>query len=423
MGTKFLTQRPIRFLLLLITIGLCAWVIISTARLGLSRIFTKYSLVTGNQTVADRAIEMSPNDADAHRARAAVLTLSQSSAASAAEWEQAVALRAADYSLWVDLGLSRDQIGDTSGALIAFDEAVKRAPFYAVPHWQRGNLLLRVGQYDSAFTDLNQAAQSNPELLPSLVDLAWNLSHGDPKIVQQMVRVNSQAAHTAMAKFFASYGKPQEALVEFQAGGLSDSATKRDLINRLLGTGSFAEAYQLWSTANGVTDSEQARRQIFDGGFESALSFDEGGFSWRIPPRLQAATVSLDSSQPHSGAKSLRIEFAGDANPAADLVSQLVLVEPSRRYKVNFASRSQDVVSGGLPIVTVTDAGIDRKRLGQSLPLLKGSSNWKVISFEFTTQPATKAVVLSVQREGCSASPCPIFGAISLDSFSIEQLK
>jgi hypothetical protein len=281
-----------------------------------------------------------------------------------------------------------------------------------------------MGRYDSGFADLNQAAQSNPEYIPSFVDLAWNLSHGDPKVVEQLVQVNSKTAHTTMAKFFANHGKPQEAMSQLQAAGSVDDDTRRQMIESLLAKGSFAEAYQLWSAANGLggTDS-QSRPQILDGGFEATLSFDEGGFSWRIPRRLQATTVSLDSSQPHSGSKNLRIEFAGDSNPGAGLVSQLILVEPSRHYKINFAARSQDVISGGLPIVTVTDASGDHKLLGQSAPLSKGTTQWNVVSFDFTAQPTTNAVVLSVQREGCTTSPCPIFGAISLDSFSIEQVK
>ena len=422
MDSNILNRTPVRLLLLLIAIGGCAWAVNSAAHLGLSRILVKYSMATGNLTVADKAVEMSPRDADTHRVRAAVLALSQSHQESAGEMERAISLRAADYSLWVDLGLLRDQMGDTTGALAAFDEAVKRAPFYALPRWQRGNLLLRLGQYDAAFNDLNQAAQSNPELLPGFVDLAWSLSHGDPKVVQQIVRINSRTAHTTMAKFFASHAKPQEAMFEFQAAGTTDDDTRRDLINQLLDKKSFAEAYQLWSSANGVSKTGNQPQQIFDGGFESPLSFDEGGFNWRIPRRLHATTVSLDSSQPHSGARNLRIEFAGDSNPGVDVISQLLLVEPARHYKINFAARSQDLVSGGLPLITVTDAGVN-KRLGQSLPLGKGSSNWNILSFEFTTQPTTNAVVLSVQREGCSTSPCPIFGVISLDSFSIEQLK
>ena len=103
-------------------------------------------------------------------------------------------------------------------------------------------------------------------------------------------------------------------------------------------------------------------------------------------------------------------------------MSQLVLVEPSRRYRINFASRSQDVVTGGLPLLVVSDAA-DSRRLGQSAPLAKGNSDWQPFSFEFTTTAATTAVILGLQRENCTTTPCPIFGAISLDSFSVEQMN
>jgi hypothetical protein len=138
-----------------------------------------------------------------------------------------------------------------------------------------------------------------------------------------------------------------------------------------------------------------------------------------VPRDLQATSISLDSGEPHSGSKNLRIEFSGSSNPN---VSQLILVEPSRRYRINFAGRSQDVVTGGLPLLVVSDA-TDSKHLGQSAPLAKGSSEWQPFSFEFTTTPSTTAVVLSLQRENCTTSPCPIFGAISLDSFSVEQVN
>jgi hypothetical protein len=422
-NSKLLNQAPFRLLALVIFVGLCVWTISSSVRLGLAQIFVKYSLGTGNIMVAEKAIEMSPKDADTHRARAAVLALSQP-AESAIELERAVALRPSDYSQWVELGLVRDQIGDQSAALAAFDEAVKHAPFYAVPRWQRGNLLLRMGRYDAAFADLNQAAQSNPEFLPNLIDLAWELSHGDAQLVEQLVQVNSKTAHTAMAKFFASHGKPQEALAQLQAAGAVDDEFRRQLIDNLLSKGSFPEAFQVWRAAHGLgSAASPAGPQILDGGFEGTLTFDEGSFSWRIPSRMQATTVSLDSSEPHTGNKNLRIEFAGDSSRAEGLVSQLLLVEPLQRYKINFAVRSQDIVTGGLPIVIVTDASGDHKTLGQSRALSRGTTAWNVVSFDFTAQPTTKAVVLSIQRQGCSTSPCPIFGAISLDSFSIEQLK
>jgi len=153
------------------------------------------------------------------------------------------------------------------------------------------------------------------------------------------------------------------------------------------------------------------------------LSLEEAGFGWRIPRNLQGVTMSLDPTQPHSGSKSLRIDFAGDSNPKSALVSQLILVEPSSRYRINFAARTQDMVTGGLPLAMVNDAAGKQKFLGQSGPLRQGTNSWQVFSFEFTAEPATKAVVLSLQREDCTTSPCPVFGSVWLDSFSIERVK
>jgi hypothetical protein len=100
-----------------------------------------------------------------------------------------------------------------------------------------------------------------------------------------------------------------------------------------------------------------------------------------------------------------------------------MLVEPSKHYRITFAARSQDVVTGGLPVAVVTDASPPRNVIGKSSPLPKGTTEWQTGYAEFATSATTTAVILSIQREGCATAPCPAFGAISLDSFSIEELK
>ena len=353
------------------------------------------------------------------------------------ELERAVALRPSDYGLWSELGLLRDQTGDPAGALAAFDEAVKRAPFYSQPRWNRGNVLLRKGDYEAAFTDLNRAAESNSELIPSLIDLAWSVSRGNVKLTEQLAQINGDKTRIAFARFLARQGKAKEAITQFGDAGNVPDAIKRELVEQLLAKGAFREAFEIWQVTHGVeAGREVLGPSIYDGGFEGPLAFDQGGFGWRVPSRLQAISVSLDSSQPQSGSQDLRIEFGGNSNPGLAPVSQVILVEPSkpeppagqprgggRRYKVNFSARSEDVVSGGLPFISVSDASGDQKRLGQSRPLATGTRDWQFFSFEFTTSPTTTAVELSLQRENCTTSPCPIFGSISLDSFSVEQLK
>ena len=419
--SAFLSHRYLRLLLVATAIGACLFAIRSAAAFGVSRLLATYSLSARHLSAANKAVELTPKDAEAHFVAAVVLGMSDTPSKSAPEMEQAVALRPADYTLWQQLGLLRDQSGNIAGAVAAFDESIKRAPFYSQPRWNRGNVLLRSGQFEAAFVDLNQAAQSNPDLVPTLLDLAWGVSRGDVKLTEELTQIKGEKMRLAFARLLARRGKGQEAIEQLRGAGNVPEAVRQELVDQLLARGAFKEAFEIWKGAWGPQGlNANAGPAVYDGGFEGALSFGETGFGWRVPRDLPATSVSLDSSEPHSGSKNLRVEFSGNSTPN---ISQLILLEPNHRYRINFASRSEDVVTGGLPFLVISDAAGDAKRLGQSAPLPKGTSGWQPFSFEFTTTPATTAVVLSLQRETCTTSPCPIFGSISLDSFSVEQLK
>jgi len=414
-----MTNRYARLLLVVVLVGLCLWAIQAAGAFGLSRVLVRYALAKEDLTVATKAVELSPSDPEAHLAGAAVLSSRHRPAESVVELERALALRPADYSLWLQLGRLRDQMGQSAAALAAFDETIKLAPFYSLPRWQRGNLLLRAGQYDQAFRDLSQAAQSNPQRLPALIELAWNISRGDPKLTAQWANIQSDRGRIAFAGFLARQGKSPEVMAQLQAITVIPEESRHQLVEQLLAKGAFAEAFEVWKAEQGhELANQEPKTRIHDGGFEAPLTFDAGGFGWRLSRPSNGVALSVNSGQPHSGEKNLRIDFSGDSNPGTELISQIVLVEPSRSYQINFGSRAQDVVTGGLPLVVVTDAQGERKRLGQSAPL-GNASDWKVASFEFSTGPTTTAVVLSVLRENCSTSPCPIFGSVSLDSFSV----
>lgn len=415
---SFLTNRFVRLLVLLVAIGFCIWTILATANLGLSRLFAKYALATRNPDVARMATDLAPADAHAHHTAATILGLQGSPDQTLAALEKAVALRPSDHTLWMAVGLTRDQMGNTAGALAAFDEAIRRSPFYARPRWQRGNVLLRSGQYEAAFKELNQAAQSNPELIPMVVDLAWNISERDPTLAEKLAQIETPKMRIAFAKLLAREGKAREAVAQLKAAGNIGDEIRVDLVQQLLAKGSYAEAYEVWRNVSaGPVDGAAG---IYDGGFEGPLVLNETGFGWRVAGESKGHRLSLDNTDRNSGTKSLLINFQGES--ASPLVSQLVMVEPGGRYKVNFAARPKDIVSGGPPLAVVIDAS-SRERLGQSISLVKGNDGWQTVSFEFTATPKTSAVVISVEREACTTSPCPIFGTLSLDSFSLARVK
>jgi hypothetical protein len=185
----------------------------------------------------------------------------------------------------------------------------------------------------------------------------------------------------------------------------------------LIATNSFAEAYELWRGSG--TD----KTSFYDGGFESTLSLDESGFGWRVSRYLKGAALSLDVNQPDTGAQSLQIEFTGDSTPDQMIVSQFLLVDPGRTYRVYFSTRAKEIVSGGLPLIRVTDADGERKLLGESPAIEQKVTSWQPLTFTFKAGPTTKAVLLGLQRRGCSTSPCPAFGALWLDSFSLAPIQ
>ena len=403
-------------LLVLLAIGFCIWTIRANANFGLSRLLARYALASRDPEVARLAADLAPADAHAHYTAATVLGYKGSAGRSLEALEKAVALRPSDYTLWVALGLARDQLGNTAGAIVAFDEAVRRAPFYARPRWQRGNVLLRSGQYEAAFKDLNGAAESNPELLPALIDLAWNVSQRDPALTEKLVQIQTPAMRVAFAKLLAREGRASDAVVQLKAAGTIGEEIQRDLVQQLLAKESYKEAYEVWKSAR----SSDVPAAIYDGGFEGPLTLNEKGFGWRMAGEAKGHRLSVDNTDPHSGTKSLLINFQGES--ASPALSQLVMVEPAARYKVNFAALAKDIVSGGPPFVVVADAS-SRERLGQSTTLVNESDGWQLVSFEFTASSKTSAVVLSVERASCTTSPCPIFGSLALDSFSMERVK
>ncbi len=419
-NSGFSSNRYLRLLLVVVAVAICLWAIRAAATFGIARLFVRYALVTRSQDAARTATQLTPNDAQAQITAATLANISGSHAETLVAVEKAIAARPADYSLWVALGLIRDQMGDTAGALAAFDQAVQLAPHYSQPRWQRGNVLLRAGQYDSAFKDLNSAVQSNPVLIPKLLDLAWGLSRGDPAKTESMVQIQSPKIHLAFAQLLAREGKAQESLAHWRAAGAPGEDFQRALLKQLLEKRAYKEAYSVWQA--GKTSGSTGNAPLEDGGFEGTLMLSEEGFGWRVPGNLTAANLTLDATDHHSGGKSILISFQGASDSASPVLSQLTIVEPASRYKLNFAARSDEIVSGGPPIVVVRDAA-DGKLLGQSPALNKGTATWQAFSVEFSSLPETAAVVVSVQRESCTTAPCPIFGSLWLDSFSLERLK
>ncbi len=402
-----------RAALTVLGIGLCLFLIEDSASFGFSRLLTRSALITNSVSAANDAIQLSPSDPEAHRARATVLNRLQMPGEAVKSLETAAALRYRDDYLWVELGNTKEELGNTQGALAAMDQAVHWAPYYAHTHWQRGNLLLRMGRHDDAFAELRNAATANPTYFANVIDLAWGISGGDVKATEDLIDIKNDNERVALIRFLAGKGIAIISQIEKLSTPLS-AENKKVLVRQLMASKSFGEAYQVW---HGSTAHESS---FVNGGFEEPLALNNTGFGWIVSPEQPQIRLAIDVSGKFEGANSLQISLNGIWIPHTPLISQTVLVEPQTTYRISFAIKTKDLVTGGPPVITVSDATNDQL-LGQSGNFPTATNAWT--TFEFTTLPTSQAAVIRLDRNNCDPSPCPIFGTLWLDQFYIEQTK
>lgn len=398
---------------------LCAWGIWGASAAGLSRLNSKYALVSRSLAPADRAVHLSDSDPEAHSSRALVLRNQRDWEGAVREFERAVNLRPRDYVLWYELALARDNAADAEGAISACQESVRLAPSYARPHWLLGNLFFRAGRREEAFAELRRASSGNAEFLPNMIDLAWGAYGGDAGAVLALVQPQTNASRIVLAQYFARKGKFEEAIALFRAAGGASEDERRKLLMVLMAARRYKEAYEVWALNEQPGSGQSRTGMITNPSFEGAVKLNEAGFGWQQPGSLENISIAFDANNPRTGERSLRIEFNGNSNPASPFVSQTVLVEPGTHYDLKFAARTQQIVTGGLPQITVSDAaGADKPVASLTLPSETGS--WHDYSMAFRTGE-TQAVIINVNRQNCSSSPCPAFGRIWLDAFSLEK--
>lgn len=393
--------------------------IISAGSAGFASLQATHAARSGESQAADAAVRFSSRNAQNHLIRGGVLQRQGDLAGAMGAYSRAVSLRPDDYVLWLNLSHARELNGDREGAIAAARYAASLAPHYSKPHWQLGNLLVRAGRIDEGYRELRAAGRSNPALLPAFINLAWQLSRGDVQTVVDAAGPATPTGYKALADFFRKRGQTSEAIEMFRRIGAEPGEEivqeRRAYLAELLGAKDFKSAHALWRIAH---QPDPDMPMVFDGGFEQESDLDEPGFGWRAGEKSDAIHLSLDPSEPNEGRRSLHVFFNGASDPSQPVISQLVSVESQKGYQLRFAVRTREVVSGGLPMVTVVDP-VSGQALGQTESFQQTSDGWRPYTIDFTTAPNAQAIQIRLQRGPCG-SPCPIFGNLWLDNFSIQ---
>jgi tetratricopeptide (TPR) repeat protein len=390
------------------------------AQTGYSRSLAEQGSASRQLSLTEQAVKLSPSDPETHYHRAAVLWAAKDQAGAVREAERAVTLRPRDYFLWFRLGFYRYASGDKIGALAPFKEASRLAPYYAEPHYYIGSILLDQAEREEAFAELRRAAASDPDFLPDLISMAGETFGDDTKSIELAVQPRSQHARLALAQYFVQHNKTKEAMNLFRGSGRSSDQDQHRFLATLLSAKRFVEAFELWGLLN---QGAAGIGRFTDGGFENESDLSDPGFGWHRPRGLEGLQISFDPTMYNSGRQSMRLEFEGQAKPGVAVLTQLVRVEPNTRYNLRFAVHMSEIVTGGVPFISVLDANSQNLLAEANLTVQNNSpGKWQDYSVDFANTETTNTIIISLKRRNCRALPCPIFGRLWLDDFALGRM-
>jgi hypothetical protein len=341
------------------------------------------------------------------------------------QYEEAVRLSPNDYRFWVSLGRARGQEGDYAGGEKALRRAVELAPSYAEPRWHLGNLLLRSGRGDEAFTELRRAADADQQLRPQIFNAAWYVYGENVDAIKDAVG-GSAAARAELAIYVAGRGRFEDALRLWSSLSLAEKQEHRAngeaMVKALLAAKRHRLALEVARDIR--ADARQSKvGEVLDPGFETDIEAAGANiFGWQVTSVPQAQ-IGIDESNRHGGVRSIRIAFNSPSLLPFTNISQLVVVEPNVQYRLEYYARVEDLKSGGTPLVQILDGADETKVLAVSQPLPNGTRDWQAETIEFKTPPQSEAVIVRVSRATCGGGTvCPIFGLVWYDDFNLQRL-
>jgi tetratricopeptide (TPR) repeat protein len=345
--------------------------------------------------------------------------------AAVAEYRVAVEVGPYDFRYWLELGRALEAAGDRENSEKALRRAVELAPSYSQPRWQYGNLLLREGRVDEAFSHLSRAAEADTRMQAPVFGLAAQMFGDDPAALGKALP--SSALRLQFALSLVRSGKPEAALTLLRsvsaADRKSESAVTDELAKAFIDGHYYHAALPLLSDSRTFAAPLPASEQISNGGFESPISEGDGNiFHWGITSRSNAQ-ISIDNQHAHSGQGSLRIIFKSSGRLDSIPVSQTVIVEPDTQYKLQFFVRSEALITASSPLVVIRD--ISGQTLASSSPIAGGTHDWQLVTLTFKSRPKEEGVQISFAREACAEKDpvCPIFGTLWYDDFTLQRIS
>lgn len=347
------------------------------------------------------AIRLEPSNAEYRDLFGRSLALSGTSLDEAiANYRIAVHLNPYVARYWLDLAGAYQIAGRTREQEESVERAVEADP--TTPHvaWEAANFFLVQGDRDKALRYFHVVLANDPDTVDSALQLCWQATEDENQILAQALppRPNLYLSFLRLLIY-----KQQTAAAENvwnRLIGLNQAFSTKlafPYFRFLIAQQEVAAAKTAWQQLAVLDRSIQPylpsrENLVVNGGFEENVL--NGGFDWWYESNPHAA-LAIDTSEFHSGTRSLSITFDG-RNPGDAGIFQFIPVKPNTDYEFSAEYRTEDIESASGPRFAIVDAYTNASYV--LTDDLLDTNPWRVQQARFQTGPNTNLVLLTIVR-------------------------
>ena len=311
----------------------------------------------------------------------------------------AVALDPHEARYWFELASADLLLGDTDQQKDALEQAIHAAPTSPRVAWEAANFYWSRGDDARALQEFRVVLENDPAQAGTALKYCWKIRPDADALLQDVIPHDAGSLSLFLDFLIAGNNRQDAAKVWKQIVVFQRPLESRYIftyIHYLIDQRDVAQARLVWQQAAelaGLSGYQPSSENLVVNG-DFSLPMLNGGFDW-LYEQLPDVTLALDSTQSHSGHRSLSIGF--DSHGIEDAgIRQLIPAEPSTNYEFSAYFKARDIQGAGAPRFVVQDAFTGSLYFASDH--LNEADFWKPVEGRFSTGPDAKLFVLRIQR-------------------------
>ena len=370
-----------------------------------------------------RAIQLEPANAEYRDLLARNLALSGATLDEAvSDYRAAVRLNPYEARYWLDLAGAYQFAERTKEQGESVEHAVEADP--TTPHvaWEAANFFLVQGDRKKALRYFRVVLANDPEAVDSTLQLCWRATGNATEMLDNALPPRPDLYLSFLGLLIAKQEVAAAENVWDRLIGLQRTFSAKlalPYFRFLIAKQEVEPATSAWKQLADVDRSLQpylpsSQNLVVNGGFEENLL--NGGFDWWYQSYVHAA-LAIDTTEFHSGSRSLSVTFDGYSVPEVQIV-QFIPVKPNTVYEFSAESRTEDIDTASGPRFAIVDASTNSSYVLTDDTL--GTSPWRLHEARFQTGPNTNLLALKIVRD----PPAPLIrGKLWIDDVKLVQTR